>query len=159
MSHLWLSLVSGTFFGAGAYLFLRRIPFLSAPVLSLFSGIIFAALLFFVLTVHRRYMATRYAEIEATIPFPIFHKTNGNFDLGDGRIQNGNIYFCDAGIVCVSLDGNEPTLDEILVQDIFRIEYDSIRLYIHTRDGRQFRITLPDAAKIIDMLQKRDWVE
>lgn len=159
VSRMWLSLALGALFGAGFFFLLRKISFLFPPVLLLFSVTGFAVLLFIFLTVHRRYMAKRYAEIEAAIHSSIFHRSSGNFDLGGGKIRNGNVYFCGAGIVCVSLDGKEPSLDEILVQDIFRIEYDSIHLYIHTRDSRQFRITLPDATRIIDILKERDWVE
>lgn len=127
--------------------------------ISMLSGLGFSGLLFLFLTVHDAVMEKQYVRIESEIPFPIFHKTNGNFDLGDGRIKNGNIYFCSAGIVCVSLDGKPHSLDEILVQDISRLVYDAIHLYIYTKDGRQFRITLPDAERVIALLKERNWVE
>ena len=41
---------------------------------------------------------------EKEITSPVFYKTNGNFNLGNGKVKNGNIYFCEAGIVCVSLE-------------------------------------------------------
>ena len=46
------------------------------------------------------------AKLEKEIVSPIFYKTNGNFNLGNGKIKNGNIYFCEAGIVCVCLEEN-----------------------------------------------------
>ena len=38
-------------------------------------------------------MDKKYAEFEKKITSPVFYKTNGNFNLGNGKVKNGNIYF------------------------------------------------------------------
>ena len=100
----------------------------------------------------------RYEKFEKEITSPIFYKTNGNFNLGGGRVKNGNIYFCEAGIVCVCLEDKPYTLDEILLQDIERYQFDNMHLNIIAKDGRIFVITLPDAQKVIEVLREKDWI-
>lgn len=156
-SRIYLSLAAGAFFGISVFFVLRKLT--CAVFYALLSGAGFGFLLFLFLAFHHGLTLKRYARIESEISSPIFFKSNGNFDLGGGSIRNGNLYFCEAGIVCVSLEGKTFSLYEILVQDISHIAYDTIRLYIHIKDGRQFRITLPDAAQVIELLIERDWVE
>jgi hypothetical protein len=103
-------------------------------------------------------MDKRYAKFEKEITSPIFYKTNGNFNLGNGKVKNGNVYFCEAGIVCVCLEEKPYTLDEILLQDIERFQFDNIHLNIFAKDGRMFVLTAPDAAKIIEVLRQKGWV-
>ena len=98
------------------------------------------------------------AEIEKEISSPVFYKTNGNFYLGNGRIKNGNIYFCEEGIVCVCLEEKPHTLDEILLQDIERYQFDDIHFNIFTKDGRLFLITMPDVKKVMNALKEKKWV-
>ena len=126
--------------------------------LAVISGLLFALLLFPVLVVYGNIMDKRYAKFEKEIASPIFYKTNGNFNLGNGKIKNGNIYFCEAGIVCVCLEEKPYTLDEILLQDVERYQFDNIHLNIFAKDGRIFVITLPDAQKVIEVLQEKEWI-
>lgn len=121
------------------------------------TGISILSCIFFIL--YKKVLDKRYARIESEIPCPVFYKTNGNFDLGGGKIKNGNLYFCDVGIICVSMEKKPYTLNEILIQNIYKISYDTIHLHIHTKDGRLFKITLPDASDVVELLKQKDWVE
>lgn len=121
------------------------------------TGISILSCIFFIL--YKKVLDKRYARIESEIPCPVFYKTNGNFDLGGGKIKNGNLYFCDVGIICVSMEKKPYILNEILIQNIYKISYDTIHLHIHTKDGRLFKITLPDASDVVELLKQKDWVE
>jgi hypothetical protein len=50
-------------------------------------------------------------------------------------------------------------LDEILLQDIDRYQFDDIHLNIFAKDGRLFVITLPDVKNVIKTLNEKDWIE
>lgn len=156
---LLLSAGFGIFFGVSLHSLYKFMGIEISLFLTAFSmaGISILSCLFFVL--YEKVMDNRYAKIEAEIPYPVFYKTNGNYDLGGGKTKNGNIYFCDAGIICVSMEKKPYTLDEILIQDIHKISYDTIHLHIHTKDGRLFKITLPDASDVVELLQQKNWVE
>ena len=103
-------------------------------------------------------MDKKYEKFEKEITSPVFYKTNGNFNLGSGKAKNGNIYFCEEGIVCICLDEKPYTLDEILLQDIDHYQFDDIHLNIFTKDGRLFVVTLPDAQNVIKMVKEKDWI-
>ena len=153
-----LSAFAGFLFGLFGYFVLRLIDFDLSFQLAVASGLLFALLLFPFLVVYEKVIDKRYAKIEKEITSPIFYKTNGNFNLGNGKVKNGNIYFCEAGIVCVCLEDKPYSLDEILLQDIERYQFDNIHLNIFAKDGRIFVITLPDAQKIIEELREKDWI-
>lgn len=153
-----LSAFAGFLFGLFGYFVLRLIDFDLSFQLAVASGLLFALLLFPFLVVYEKVIDKRYAKIEKEITSPIFYKTNGNFNLGNGKVKNGNIYFCEAGIVCVCLEDKPYSLDEILLQDIERYQFDNIHLNIFAKDGRIFVITLPDAQKILDLLMKKGWI-
>lgn len=118
----------------------------------------FYILLFIFLLVYGKIMDKKYAEFEKEITSPIFYKTNGNFNLGNGKVKNSNIYFCEAGIVCLCLDEKPYTLDEILLQDVDHYQFDDIHLNIFTKDERVFGITLSDAKNVIKTLREKDWI-
>ena len=153
-----LSAFAGFLFGLLGYFILLLLHIDQAFLLAVLSGLLFALLLFPVLIVYGNIMNKRYAKFEQEITSPIFYKTNGNVNLGNGKVKNGNIYFCEAGIVCVCLEEKPYTLDEILLQDIERYQFDNIHLNIFAKDGRVFVLTIPDAAKIIDVLRKKEWI-
>ena len=155
---VFLSTFTGFLFGLIGYFVLLLLNIDQPFQLAVISGLLFALLLFPVLVVYGRIMDKRYAKLEKEITSPIFYKTNGNFNLGNGKVKNGNIYFCEAGIVCVCLEEKPYTLDEILLQDIERYQFDNIHLNIFAKDGRIFAITLPDAKKIIEILREKDWI-
>ena len=155
---VFLSAFTGFLFGLIGYFVLLILDIDQPFQLAALSGLLFALLLFPVLVVYGNIMDKRYAKFEKEITSPIFYKTGGNFNLGNGKIKNGNIYFCEAGIVCLCLDEKPYTLDEILVQDIDHYQFDDIHLNIFTKDGRLFVITLPDAKNIIKVLERKDWI-
>ena len=154
-----LSAITGFFFGLITYFLLQYLQMDDAVLISVFAGLLFYILLFVFLLVYGKIMDKKYAEFEKKITSPIFYKTSGNFNLGNGKVKNGNIYFCEAGIVCLCLDEKPYTLDEILVQDIDRYQFDDIHLNIFAKDGRLFVITLPDAKNVIKTLNEKDWIE
>ena len=153
-----LSVFMGFLFGLLGYFALLLLDIDQSFQLAVISGLLFALLLFPVLIVYGNIMDKRYTEFEKEITSPVFYKTNGNFNLGNGKVKNGNIYFCEAGIVCVCLDEKPYTLDEILLQDVERYQFDSIHLNIFAKDGRIFVITLPDAQKVIEVLREKEWI-
>ena len=154
-----LSAITGFFFGLITYFLLQYLEMDDALLIAVFGGVLFYILLFVFLLVYGKVMDKKYAEFEKEITSPIFYKTNGNFNLGNGKVKNGNIYFCEAGIVCLCLDEKPYTLDEILLQDIDRYQFDDIHLIIFAKDGRLFVITLPDAKNVIKTLNEKDWIE
>ena len=150
-----LSAITGFFFGLITYFSLQYLEMDNTLLISVFSGLLFYILLFLFLLVYGKIMNKRYEEFEKEITSPVFYKTNGNFILGYGKVKNGNIYFCEAGIVCLCLDEKPYTLEEILVQDVDYYQFDDIHLNIFTKDGRLFVITLPDAKNVIKALKKK----
>ena len=153
-----LSAITGSFFAFITYFVLRCSEIPDAFLISGLGGLLFFILLFLVLDVYGRMMDKRYARFEKEITSPIFYKTNGNFALGNGNIKNGNIYFCEAGIVCIGLEEKPYTLDEILLQDIDHYQFGDVHLNIFAKDGRLFVITLPDAQNVIEVLKEKGWI-
>ncbi len=154
-----LSAITGFFFGLITYFLLQYLEMDDALLISGLGGFLVYILLFVFLLVYGKIMDKKYAEFEKEITSPVFYKTNGNFNLGNGKVKNGNVYFCEAGIVCLCLEEKPYTLDEILLQDVDRYQFDDIHLNIFTKDGRLFAITLPDAKNVIKTLKEKDWIE
>lgn len=154
-----LSAVTGFFLALMAYFLLLLLKTDNALWYAAFGGVLFYILLFLFLLVYEKILDKRYAEYEKEITSPILYKTNGNFTLGNGRLKNGNIYFCEAGIVCLCLEDKPYTLDEILLQDIERYHYDDTNFIIHTKDGRVFAVSLPDTQKILQVMKENGWIE
>lgn len=153
-----LSAVLGFFFGMIGFFVLLFLNMDGAGLLAVLAGLLFAALLFPTLIIYEKVTSKRYAEMEQKITSPIFYKANGNFNLGMGKIKNGNIYFCEDGIVCVCMEEKPYTLDEILLRDIDRFQFDNIHLKICTKDGRTFVITLPNVKKVMEVLKEKSWI-
>ena len=153
-----LSIITGFFFGLIGYFVLLLLDIDQPFQLGALSGLLFALLLFPVLVVYGNIMDKRYAKFEKEITSPIFYKTNGNFNLGNGKVKNGNVYFCEDGIVCICLEDKPYTKDEILLQNIDHFRYTPTQLSIFTNDERIFVITLPQTDHIIDMLIQKGWI-
>ena len=153
-----LSAITGFFFGLITYFVLRYIEEPDALILAVISGLLFYLLLFPFLVIYGKVLDKRYEKFEKEITSPIFYKTNGNFNLGNGKVKNGNIYFCETGIVCVCLEEKPYTLDEILLQNIDHYTYTFTQLNVFTNDGRLFVITVPKADEIIDLLMRKGWI-
>ena len=155
---VFLSAFTGFLFGLIGYFVLLLLDIDQPFQLAALSGLLFALLLFPVLVVYGNIMDKRYAKFEKEITSPIFYKTSGNFNLGNGKIKNGNIYFCEAGIICVCLEEKPYTLDEILLQNIDHYTYTFTQLNIFTNDDRLFVITVPKVDEIIDILMRKGWI-
>ena len=155
---VFLSAFTGFLFGLIGYFVLLLLDIDQPFQLAALSGLLFALLLFPVLVVYGNIMDKRYAKFEKEITSPIFYKTSGNFNLGNGKIKNGNIYFCEAGIVCVCLEEKPYTLDEILLQNIDHYTYTFTQLNIFTNDDRLFVITVPKVDETIDILMRKGWI-
>lgn len=155
---VFLSAFTGFLFGLIGYFVLLLLDINQPFQLAALSGLLFALLLFPVLVVYGNVMDKRYETFEKEITSPIFYKTNGNFNLGNGKIKNGNIYFCEAGIVCICLEEKPYTLDEILLQNIDHYTYTFTQLNIYTNDDRLFVITALKADEIIDILIRKGWI-
>ena len=155
---VFLSAFTGFFFGLIGYFVLLLLDIDQPFQLAALSGLLFALLLLPVLVVYGNIMDKRYAKFEKEITSPIFYKTNGNFNLGNGKVKNGNVYFCETGIICVSLEEKPYTLDEILLQNIDHYTYTFSQLNVFTNDGRLFVITVPRADEIIDLLMRKGWI-
>ena len=155
---VFLSAFTGFLFGLIGFFVLLLLDIEQPFQLAMLSGLLFALLLFPVLIVYGNIMDKRYAKFEKEITSPIFYKTNGNFNLGNGKVKNGNVYFCEAGIVCVCLEEKPYTLDEILLQNIDHYTYTFSELNVFTNDGRLFVITVPRADEIIDLLMRKGWI-
>ena len=153
-----LSAFVGFLFGLIGYFVLLLLDIDQPFQLAVLSGLLLALLLFPVLIFYGNIMNKRYAKFENEITSPIFYKTNGNFNLGNGKNKNGNIYFCEAGIVCVCLEEKPYTLDEILLQNIDHYTYTFTQLNIFTNDDRLFVITAPKVDEIIDILIRKGWI-
>lgn len=153
-----LSAITGFFFGLITFFVLRYIDEPDAFLLAVISGLLFYLVLFIFLIIHKRIMNKKYAEFEKKITSPVFHKTNGNFKLYNGKIKNANIYFCEDGIALISLDEKPYVMEEIQKSNIYRIQCDDIHFNINTGDGKFYIITLPDGKIVFEKLKEKDWI-
>ncbi|MDO4743479.1 MAG: hypothetical protein Q4B04_05545 [bacterium] len=153
-----LSAIMGLFFGFTTYFVLRYIEESDAFLFAVIGGLFFYLVLFVFLIMHEKTMDKKYAEFEKKILSPVFHKTNGNFKLHNGKIKNANIYFCEDGIALISLDEKPYIMEEIKRSNIYRIQCDDIHFNINTSDGKFYIITLPDAKVVFQKLKEKDWI-
>ena len=153
-----LSAITGLFFGLTTYFVLRYIEESDAFLFAVIGALFFYLVLFVFLIMHEKTMDKKYAEFEKKILSPVFHKTNGNFKLHNGKIKNANIYFCEDGIALISLDEKPYIMEEIKRSNIYRIQCDDIHFNINTSDGKLYIITMPDAKKVFRKLKERDWI-
>ena len=153
-----LSAITGLFFGFTTYFVLRYIEESDAFLFAVIGGLFFYLVLFVFLIMHEKTMDKKYAEFEKKILSPVFHKTNGNFKLHNGKIKNANIYFCEDGIALISLDEKPYIMEEIQRSNIYRIQCDDIHFNINTSDGKFYIITMTDANEVFRKLKERDWI-
>ena len=153
-----LSAITAFFFGLITYFVLQYIEEPDAFLFAVISGLLFYLMLFVFLIIHEKVMNKKYAEFEKKILSPIFHKTNGNYKLHNGKIKNANIYFCEDGIAFISLDEKPYVIEEIHKSNIYRIQCDDIHFNINTSDGKFYIITMPDAKEVFRKLKERDWI-
>lgn len=129
----------------------------STILLSLFSGGFGGFVLHMILSIADRRTNKRYAALEKDIRSPIFYKTNGNFIL-EKSVKNGNIYFCDDGLVFISVDYKPVVREDIPLSNISRVDFDGAHVKIRTEDDRIFLIMIPDVAKVREVLRGKRWI-
>lgn len=126
--------------------------------LAVMAGTGFTLLLFAYLNIHFRKLEKQYAEAEKGILSPVFLKVNGNFDLGHG-VKNANIYFCETGIIFISLDEKPYIIEELELEDFERCQYDDAHLNLYSNDGRKYSITTADVRLVLEKLREKDWID
>ena len=107
------------------------------------------------LSIHRT--DKRYAAFEAGFKAPFFHRMNANIKFGRS-LRNGNLYFCEQGIILASLDEKPALIEELPLESITRFTFDEIHMEIHVQDGRIFRLTSPEVQETHAALQAKNWV-
>lgn len=148
------SALCGLIFGAITYF----ICIFSLPEEALIMGLITYLISTVMLWIYFNIIQKRYAQLEKEILSPVFHKANGNFDLGN-KVINGNIYFCETVILFASLEEKPYRVQELQVSQILKYEVDNVHLNIYTKDNQVFVITIPNAKEIIDKIQEKGWIQ
>lgn len=152
-----LSAITGLLFFLVAYLALRILNIGYAISLALGAGLLFGSLLLPALILYEKIMDRQYAKYEARFSAPVFYKENGAFDLGNGLTRHGKVYFCDHGIVCISLEQKPSLSEEILLEDIESCQNTAAQLRVFTKDKRIYVIVLPSATELAAQLKDRGW--
>ena len=156
---VFLSAFAGLLFGLLGYFVLLLLDIDQPFQLAAFSGTLFALLLFPVLGFYEIIVGRRYTKFEKDIISPIFYQTGTLIALSKKNVRNGRIYFCETGIVLISLDEKPYLLEEILLPNIERYYFDNIHLNIYTHDGRVFILTFPNVQEAIIALKKHNWIK
>ncbi|NLK39830.1 MAG: hypothetical protein GX303_06275 [Clostridiales bacterium] len=153
---IFVSILSGVIGGFFAYLISVFVypPF--AVEIALIFACLVAILIFPAFVIAEKITKKRYAEVEKGIKSPVVYKTNGNFIL-DNQVKNGNIYFCETGILMISLHKKTWLVDEVLMQNIANISFDNLYMTLRAKDGRVFRIMMPDTAAVETALKSKKW--
>ncbi|MBR4768308.1 MAG: hypothetical protein IK088_04945 [Lachnospiraceae bacterium] len=153
-----LSAITGVLFAALMYLVLVFVKRASAFWMAIVAGALFAACLVIVLVVYNRGLKKKYAAVEAELTSRVMYIENGNFEYGDGKIRNGNLYFCEDDLVIASFDGKPYFTVKIEKGDISRIEFESGCMTLFTKDNHALLAALPDADEIAEMLKNTGWI-
>lgn len=128
--------------------------------LILTAGAVFTLLLCIALTFIMKSESLKYARIESELGISYFYRTNGNFKLADG-VRNGNIYFCDGCIICVSVDKKPYCREMIPSEEIGSFGFSDSQLTVFMKDGRIYSVTVPDAGgvrRIEELLREKNWI-
>lgn len=155
---IYLTAITAILFGLISFFVLSLFNVKNGILLSVAAGLIWYLLLYPYLIFYEKMMDKKYAEIEKKITSPIFYKTNTNFDLGRGGIKNGNLYFCEDGIVCVCVEAKPYIFQQIPLHSVERYQFDDIHLNIFTKDGRVLVATACNVSEIIKILREKQWL-
>ncbi|MBQ3081244.1 MAG: hypothetical protein IJC49_02190 [Clostridia bacterium] len=154
-----LSAFLGLFFGFVSYFILVVSKTEDAALLSALAGVLFFILLFTVLLVYDRAVNKKYARIEKEINSPIFYKTPCTFNLEGGKVRSGNVYFCDKGIMCVSLEKKPYSVELILKENVEGYVFDKFHVEIISKDGRLYVVSSVDVRTITNALKSKGWID
>lgn len=155
---IFLSVFCGALFGIMTFLICIFILPEEALGLALMTGVLFALFLLPVLIYDEKKPNKKYLKLEKEISSVVFYKANGDFNLGKS-VRNGNIYFCENGIIFASFDQKPFAVEEVLLPFIEKYEFDDIHMNIYTKDERKFLITTADAKEVLKILKERRWIE
>ncbi len=156
--NIFLSVFCGILVAAPA--FVITLLFNSVEM-ALLSAVLFGAMfalcisIFFGIYMHR--VDKKYAEAEKFIKSQIFFKTNGNFDIGKG-ILNGNIYFCDDGIVFISLNKKAAITEAIALCNIERYDFSFPRMTVYCNDGCICTVMIAELDRARQVLIEKGWI-
>lgn len=100
----------------------------------------------------------KYARFESKIKTPVFFKANGNFIFGK-KVRNGNVYFCEDGVIIIALLDEKPYIREaLLLSDVEQLSVDGFSLLILMKDGTSYSATVSTAAELETSLAKHGWM-
>ena len=154
---IFLSAFTGFLFGLMGHFVLRLTKEPQAFVLAALGGALFAILLFVYLVVHGYVIDKRYAKFEKGMTESVICKANGNIRFQNGSMKNGNLYFCETGVIFVCAESKPYLREEISLVNIAGITYALTQLNSATTDHRVFAITVPNADKIAALLAGKGW--
>ena len=124
--------------------------------LSLAAGLLSTLMMFLFLVIYERILNRKFAKFEATIASPILYKTNGNIRFGK-KVKNGNLYFCENGVVFASLEEKPHVIHRLLFEDIEMWEFVFIHVNIHMKDGKIYQYQIPDVPQAQESLEEKEW--
>lgn len=153
-----LSAITSILFGLITYFVLSLFDTKGSFLLSVAAMLTFYLLLFPYLVFHEKRLDKKYVEIEKQITSPVFYKTNANFDLGRGKIKNGNLYLCEEGIVCICVEAKPYIFQQIPLHNIKRFQFDDIHLNVFTNDDRVLVATACNMHEIVKSMREKQWL-
>ena len=157
MKNNWiLSVFFGAMFAIPTFLIIIFImPEVALP-LSIAAGLFSTLMMFLFLVIYERILNRKFAKFEATIASPILYKTNGNIHFGK-KVKNGNLYFCENGVVFASLEEKPHVIHRLLLENIKMWEFVFIHVNIHMKDGKIYQYQIPDVPQAQKTLEEKGW--
>ena len=151
---------AGSFlFGLMGYIFLLILEIDQPFQTALLAALMFALLLFPTILLIEAISNRRYAKFEKDILSPVFYQTGTLIALNKKKVRNGKVYFCEAGIVLISMDEKPYLLEEILLSNLQRYFFDDVHLNIYTNDDRAFVLTCPNVKNVMAILDEHGWIQ
>lgn len=157
-SNIITSAVTSLLFALAAFVVMKCLHMEDALLFSILSALLFYMVIFGFLSFYMKSVNKKYAAFEKGLPSPVFFKANGNFHLPEGKMKNGNIYFCDNCIICACLEETPHTIELIQLQDISRFQFGDVQLAIHTQDSHALLVTTPDVDALMKALEEKTWI-
>lgn len=153
---IFLSLIVGAVGGVVALV----VGLLLAPNIAILLGLlafaVIALALHVVLSVTEFRMEKQFSEIERALPVPVLYKTIANFQLGRD-VVSGKVFVCRDRIVFASVEKTPFSVQELAAEHIARFEQDDIHLRLFTKDGKEYRLVLPDAQNVAQVIRENYW--
>lgn len=126
--------------------------------ISLIAGCFAFILMSILLAINVALDKRKYAKFESKIKTPVFFKANGNFRFGK-KVRNGNVYFCEDGVIIIALLDEKPYIREaLLLSDVEKLSVDGFSLLILMKDGTSYSATVSTAAELETSLAEHGWM-